>query len=101
MGIHYALSDWHPSGQMVWPDGQQSVAHYSSLGSPCTAARNKTLKAPDLMAIEVPVPFLSTPRTFDAVQAKVVELKARHTTIRQANDALIPATLERMFSGAH
>lgn len=27
-------------------------------------------------------------------------LKARHTTIRQANDALIPATLERMFSGA-
>jgi len=26
-------------------------------------------------------------------------LKARHATIRQANDALIPATLERVFSG--
>lgn len=28
-------------------------------------------------------------------------LKARHATIRQANDALIPATLERVFSGIH
>jgi hypothetical protein len=27
-------------------------------------------------------------------------LKARHATIRKANDALIPATLERVFSGA-
>ncbi len=65
--------------------------------SPGTSARNKTLKAPDLMAIDVPVPALSTQRTFYTVQAKVAELKARHTTIRQANDALIPATLERVF----
>jgi type I restriction enzyme S subunit len=41
-------------------------------------------------------------------QSKVVEildrlsrLRARHATIRQANDALIPATLERVFSGIH
>ncbi len=66
--------------------------------SPGTAARNKTLKAPDLMAIEVPIPSLATQRTFDALQAKVAELKARHVTIRQANEALIPATLERVFS---
>ncbi|MBK6959869.1 MAG: restriction endonuclease subunit S [Gammaproteobacteria bacterium] len=66
--------------------------------SPGTAARNKTLKAPDLMEIEVPVPGLSTQRIFDILQAKVAELKARHATIRQANDALIPATLERVFS---
>lgn len=69
--------------------------------SPGTAARNKTLKAPDLMAIEVPTPSLSTQRTFAALQAKVAALKARHATIRQANDALIPATLERVFSGSH
>lgn len=69
--------------------------------SPGTAARNKTLKAPDLMAIEVPIPSLATQRTFEVLQAKVAELKARHATIRQANDALIPATLERVFSGAH
>lgn len=28
-------------------------------------------------------------------------LKARHASIHQANDALIPATLERLFSGGH
>ncbi len=66
--------------------------------SPGTAARNKTLKAPDLMAIEVPTPSLSTQRTFASLQAKVAALKARHATIRQANDALIPATLERVFN---
>lgn len=66
--------------------------------SPGTAARNKTLKAPDLMAIEVPIPSLATQRAFDALQTKVAELKARHATIRQANDALIPATLERVFN---
>jgi type I restriction enzyme S subunit len=69
--------------------------------SPGTAARNKTLKAPDLMAIEVPIPPLATQRTFDALQAKVAALKARHATIRQANEALIPAMLERVFSEAH
>lgn len=51
------------------------------------------------MAIEVPVPSLSTQRTFDILQAKVAALKARHATIRQANTALIPATLERVFAG--
>jgi type I restriction enzyme S subunit len=66
--------------------------------SPGTAARNKTLKAPDLMAIEVPVPSLSKQRTFDALQTKVAALKARHATIRKANDALVPATLERVFA---
>lgn len=66
--------------------------------SPGTAARNKTLKAPDLMAIEVPTPSFSTQRTFDALQAKMAALKARHATIRQANDALISATLERVFN---
>jgi len=66
--------------------------------SPGTAARNKTLKAPDLMAIQVPIPSPATQRTFDVLQTKVAELKARHATIRQANDALIPATMERVFN---
>jgi len=69
--------------------------------SPGGAGRNRTLGLEKLMAIEVPIPSLATQRTFDALQAKVTELKARHATIRQANDALIPATLERVFSEAH
>ena len=66
--------------------------------SPGGAGRNRTLGLQKLMAIQVPSPTLSTQRTFDALQAKVATLKARHATIRQANDALIPATLERVFN---
>lgn len=68
--------------------------------SPGTADRNRTLSMSNLMAIEVPVPSLETQQAFDALQAKVAELKARHTAIREANAALVPATLERLFSGA-
>lgn len=69
--------------------------------SPGGAGRNRTLGLEKLMAIEVPIPPLAMQRTFDALQAKVAALKARHATIRQANDALIPAMLERVFSEAH
>lgn len=69
--------------------------------SPGGAGRNRTLGLEKLMAIEVPIPPLATQRSFDALQAKVAELKARHATIRQANEALIPAMLERIFSEAH
>jgi hypothetical protein len=68
--------------------------------SPGTAARNRTMTAPALMAIEVPVPPLAAQRTFDRLQASVAALKARHAAIRQANAALIPATLERIFAGS-
>jgi type I restriction enzyme, S subunit len=66
--------------------------------SPGGAGRNRTLGLEKLMAIQVPIPPRAAQRTFDALQSKVAELKARHATIRQANDALIPATLERLFN---
>lgn len=69
--------------------------------SPGGAGRNRTLGLEKLMAIQVPIPSPATQRTFDVLQTKVAKLKARHATIRQANDALIPATLERVFSGIH
>ena len=68
--------------------------------SPGTAARNRTITAPALMAIEVPVPSLEIQQTFDALQAKVDELKTKHAAIRAANAALVPAMLERLFSAA-
>lgn len=76
------------------PEGFQNV--YAA--SPGTTARNRTITAPALMTIKVPVPSLATQQTFDALQAKIAELKAKHTAIRQANAALLPATLERVFS---
>ena len=66
--------------------------------SPGTAARNRTLIATNLEAIEVPVPPLPIQQSFDRLQAEVTALKAKHAAIRAANAALLPATLERVFS---
>lgn len=79
---------------LLCPDGLEQIG----FASPGTADRNRTLSLTNLGKIEVPLPAPATQRTFDALQAKMVELKARHATIRQANDALIPATLERVFN---
>lgn len=65
--------------------------------SPGGAGRNRTLGLNKLMAIEVPTPPLSTQHAFDRLHAEVVDLKARHAAIREANAALLPATLERVF----
>ena len=67
--------------------------------SPGTAARNRTLVAGNLEAIEAPVPPLSTQQRFDGLQAAVAALKRRHTALRESNTALLPATLDRLFAG--
>lgn len=69
------------------------------LASPGTADRNRTLSLGNLGRIEVPVPTRAAQRSFDRLRAEVTALKARHAAIREANAALIPATLERMFAG--
>ncbi len=66
--------------------------------SPGGAGRNRTLGLEKLMAIEVPTPPLAVQQTFDRLQTEVAALKAKHTAIREANAALLPATLERIFS---
>lgn len=65
--------------------------------SPGTAARNRTLLASSLEAIQVPVPSLAIQQSFVALQATVTALKARHADIRDASAILLPATLERLF----
>lgn len=66
--------------------------------SPGTAARNKTLTADALMNIEVPLPCIEAQKEFASLLTKINELKTKHAKIREANQALIPATLERIFS---
>lgn len=66
--------------------------------SPGTAARNKTLKADALMAIQVPVPKLAQQQAFDKLQAKIAVIKARHTETRQTLKALLPSMLEKIFN---
>lgn len=62
--------------------------------------RNPTLGLEKLMAIEVPMPPLIAQQTFNGMQTEVGALKAKHATNRQANAALMPATLERVFPGS-
>ncbi|HQT79071.1 MAG TPA: hypothetical protein PLD10_18615 [Rhodopila sp.] len=50
-------------------------------------------------AIEVPVSPLVTQQIFDGVHAKTGAINGKHTIIRQANAALLPATLERALAG--
>lgn len=66
--------------------------------SPGGAGRNRTLGLEKLMAIAVPTPPLAVQKTFDRLQAEIAALKAKHTAIREANAALLPATLERLFA---
>lgn len=66
--------------------------------SPGGAGRNRTLGLEKLMNIEVPVPSLEAQRRFDILQSKILALKSKHAAIREANVALLPAMLERMFA---
>lgn len=66
--------------------------------SPGGAGRNRTLGLEKLMNIEVPVPSLEAQRRFDILQSKILALKSKHAAIREANAALLPAMLERMFA---
>jgi restriction endonuclease S subunit len=66
--------------------------------SPGGAGRNRTLGLEKLMALEIPVPPLTTQQAFGVLQARVAELKEKHDTIREANQALVPAMLERIFT---
>jgi restriction endonuclease S subunit len=82
---------------LLSPDGLEKIG----LASPGTADRNRTLSLTNLGKIEVPVPSLDVQYAFDVLQAKITELKARHTAIRDANAALVPATLDRVFGAEH
>lgn len=66
--------------------------------SPGTADRNRTLSLGNLGKIEVPIPPLPIQQAFNRLQTEVAVLKTKHTAIRAANAALLPATLERVFS---
>lgn len=66
--------------------------------SPGGAGRNRTLGQNKLMAIQVPVPPLPIQQRFDRLQTQIAALKTRHSAIRTANAALLPAMLERVFA---
>lgn len=81
---------------LLSPEGLEQIG----FASPGTADRNRTLSLTKLGKITVPTPPIEIQQAFDALQAKIAGLKAKHATIRAANQALLPATLERVFTSA-
>lgn len=79
---------------LLSPEGLDKVRE----ASPGGAGRNRTLGVKKLENIKVPIPTMDVQKSFVALLATVNALKARHATIRAANAALLPATLERLFT---
>jgi hypothetical protein len=90
--------DVEPQTQTVPLDDLIVIAEFKDTIYPgLVSTGNRTLSLGNLGKIEVPMPPLAVQQTFDHLQADVAALKAKHTAIRQANAALLPATLERVF----
>lgn len=64
-------------------------------------ARRERTRPEQFLNIELPMPPQDKQRKVVEILGRQSRLRSRHATIRQANDALIPATLERVFSEAH
>ncbi len=63
-----------------------------------TNVRRRRLQPSAFLRYEIPVPPLSVQRKIRELHQRTTELKGRHAAIRAANAALLPATLERLFT---
>ena len=66
-----------------------------------TNVRRRRLQPSAFMSYQMPVPSMATQLKLREVFRHTQVLKAKHTAIRKANAALLPATLERLFAGEH
>jgi type I restriction enzyme S subunit len=62
-----------------------------------TNARRRRLQPSTFLSYEMPLPSMHKQIELLAIHRHVEGLKARHAAIREANAALLPATLERIF----
>ena len=62
-----------------------------------TNARRRRLQPSTFLNYQMPVPPMDTQLKLREVHRQTQALRAKHAAIRQANAALIPATLERVF----
>jgi type I restriction enzyme S subunit len=77
----------------VWPE----LAEISG----GTNMRRRRLQPSAFLSYEMPVPSMSSQLKLRELFLQTKELKTKHTAIRAANAALLPATLERIFQQAH
>lgn len=62
-------------------------------------ARRERTRPEQFLKVRLPMPTFEKQQAAAAVFSRLAALKAKHATIRAANAALLPATLERVFSG--
>lgn len=65
-----------------------------------TNLRRRRLQPSVFLSYEMPVPSMATQLKLREAFRRIKALKAKHAAIRAANAALLPATLERVFSAA-
>jgi len=63
-----------------------------------TNVRRRRLQPSAFLNYEMPQPSMATQLKIRDLHRHVQALKAKHTAIREANAAVLPATLERMFA---
>lgn len=61
-------------------------------------ARRERTRPEQFLNIEIPLPQLDDQLKIVEIMQRHAELKAKHAAIREANAALLPATLERVFA---
>lgn len=61
-------------------------------------ARRERTRPEQFLNVEMPMPHFDEQLRVVEILKQLAPLKAKHTTIREANAALMPATLERIFS---
>lgn len=61
-------------------------------------ARRERTRPEQFLNIELPMPHLDDQLRIVEILKRQAPLKAKHTSIREANSALLPATLERVFA---
>jgi type I restriction enzyme S subunit len=74
----------------VWPE----LAELSG----GTNVRRRRLQPSAFLSYQIPVPSMATQLKLREVFRRTLVLKTKHTAIREANAALLPATLERVFA---
>ncbi|MGE0049368.1 MAG: restriction endonuclease subunit S [Acidithiobacillus sp.] len=63
-------------------------------------ARRERTRPEQFLNIELPMPHFDDQLRIVEILKRQTPLKAKHTAIREANAALLPATLERVFAGS-
>ena len=84
-------------GELVRTEWFWSRLHEATRG---VGARRERTRPEQFLNIELPLPVLADQLRIVEILKRQSPLKSKHAAIRQANAALLPATLERLFAGS-